>query len=68
MIGMPQASSNRSPTVRTEAGSSWTNTGSTSSPSPVATMSSPLRLSGRRCQAIRPHAANTPPTRRKTAR
>ena len=36
----------------------------TSSPKPVAVISGPLRLSGRRCHAMRPNAANEPPTRR----
>ena len=35
-----------------------------SRPKPVAVISGPLRLSGRRCQATRPNAANEPPTRR----
>ena len=36
----------------------------TSRPKPVAVISGPLRLSGRRCHATRPNAANEPPTRR----
>ena len=32
----------------------------------MAVISSPVRLSGRRCQAISPHAANEPPTSRYT--
>ena len=42
--------------------------GSTNSPKPVATISSPLRLSGRRRQAISPHPANAPPIAPTTAR
>jgi hypothetical protein len=44
---------------------SWTNSGEMKNPAAAATMSAPLRLSGRRCQAIRPHAANEPPSSRK---
>ena len=38
----------------------------TRNPKPVAVISSPLRLSGRRRQAISPHAANEPPMSRST--
>ena len=68
MIGMPQASSNRSPIVRNAGASNWAKSGSIIRPKPVATISRPLRLSGRRRHAIRPHAANVPPVRRKTTR
>src|SRR3954447_2134060 len=33
---------------------------------PVSVISGPVRLSGRRCQAISPHAMNDPPTERLT--
>ena len=69
MIGMLQASTNRSPTSVEPAYLDLDeHTGSTSSPSPVATISGPLRLSGRRRQAIRPHAAECPADERKTTR
>ncbi len=45
--------------------SSSDNSGETKNPKPVTVMSRPLWLSGRRCQATRPHAANEPPSRRK---
>ena len=66
IIGMPHASSSRSPNSAIGGESNWANTGSTSSPKPVATISGPLRLSGRRRQAISPQATNAPPTRRNT--
>jgi hypothetical protein len=44
---------------------SWLSSGVTKNPKPVAVISSPLRLSGRRCQAISPHTANDPPTSRR---
>ena len=64
MIGMPQASSNRSARISTVGESTWPSTGQTKSPKPVAVMSMPTRLSGRRRQATRPQAANEPPTAR----
>ena len=68
MMGIPHASSKRSPTVRSADGSSSWKIGSISRPNPVATISSPLRLSGLRRQAINPQAVNAPPIRRKTIR
>ena len=40
----------------------WPSTGQTNSPKPVAVISMPTRLSGRRRHATRPQAANEPPT------
>ena len=53
---------------RSVGASTWANTGSTSRPNPVTTISRPLRLSGRRRQATRPQPTNAPPTSRKRAR
>ena len=44
--------------------SNCSNSGPARKHSPVATIRRPLRFSGRRRHAIRPHAANDPPTRR----
>jgi hypothetical protein len=41
---------------------SWLSSGCTKNANPVAVISIPLRLSGRRRHATRPHAANEPPT------
>jgi len=42
----------------------WLSSGARKNPAPVSVMSSPVRLSGRRRQAISPHAAKEPPTSR----
>ena len=40
----------------------WLSSGNRRNPAPVAVISSPVRLSGRWCQAISPQPANEPPT------
>ena len=59
-----QMSSSTSPAVSATPASICLSSSETSRPKPVAVISGPLRLSGRRCHAIRPNAANEPPTRR----
>ena len=49
--------------VKTSAASIWPRTGGMKKRKPVAVISAPLRLSGRRRQATSPKAANEPPTR-----
>ena len=64
--GGAQMSSSTSPTVSATPASICLSSSETSSPKPVAVISGPLRLSGRRRHATRPNAANDPPTRRYT--
>ena len=65
MIAMPQRSSRTVPSTVSVGESNCLSSGSTNSRKPVAVISRPLRLSGRRRHAIRPHATKAPPTRRK---
>jgi len=54
------------PAVRASGVSSWASRGAARNAKPVAVISRPLWLSGRRRHATSPHAANDPPTIRKT--
>src|SRR4051794_24135208 len=61
-----QMSSSTSPAVSVTPVWTCFSSSEMSRPKPVATISGPLRLSGRRCHATRPNAAKDPPTRRYT--
>jgi hypothetical protein len=50
--------------VWASGGCNWPMMADTKKPTPAAAMSMPLRLSGRRRQAMSPHAANDQPTSR----
>ena len=67
-IVMLHRSWNRKPTALSSGVSNWANTGSTNIRKPVAVISSPLRLSGRRRHAISPQATNAVPTSRNANR
>ena len=60
--GMPQTSSSISPAFCTASESKRTDSGSIRRHRPVTYISSPLRLSGRRRQAMSPQARNEPPS------
>jgi hypothetical protein len=64
--GIAQRSENTIAAVCPAPASIWASSGLARKPNPVAVMRRPLRLSGRRRQAMSPHAANEPPTSRKT--
>ena len=68
MIAMVQKSSSRSLNSWMTGDSNPASSGPTNSPKPTATIQSPLRLSGRRRQAISPHPANAPAIAPTTAR
>ena len=59
-----QMSSVTSPSVSATPAWICFSSSETSRPKPVAIINGPLRLSGRRCQATMPNAANEPPTSR----
>ena len=64
--GNAHRSSDRSASVSSHPGLSWTPIGRIVSPKPVKVISAPMWLSGRRCHAISPQAVNDAGTMKKT--